>query len=133
MDTTLSATNATAAATSHATEPGARWINGFAQLPPVFYTRLQPTPMPQLALHAHNDSLAHSMGFTEEWLHSEAAAQVLGGNALLPGMDAMATVYSGHNSANGPGSWAMAAPCCSVNWHCPDKTKAWSCNSKALA
>ena len=102
MDTTLSATNATAAATSHATEPGARWINGFAQLPPVFYTRLQPTPMPQLALHAHNDSLAHSMGFTEEWLHSEAAAQVLGGNALLPGMDAMATVYSGHQF----GQWA---------------------------
>ena len=102
MDTTLSATNATAAATSHATEPGARWINGFAQLPPVFYTRLQPTPMPQLALQARNESLAQSMGLAPGWLNSEAAAQVLGGNALLPDMDAMATAYSGHQF----GQWA---------------------------
>ena len=98
MDSTLS----TSSPQATALQPGARWVNGFAALPPVFYTRLQPTPMPQLALHAHNDALAQHMGLAADWLTSESATQVLGGNALLPGMDAMATVYSGHQF----GQWA---------------------------
>ena len=103
MDSTLSNTSSPPMAEALAAlQPGARWINGFAQLPPVFYTRLQPTPMPQLALNAGNGALASAMGFDSEWLQTEAAAQVLGGNALLPGMDAMATVYSGHQF----GQWA---------------------------
>lgn len=85
-----------------ALQPGAQWHNGFASLPPVFYTRLQPTPMPQLAMPARNDALAQDMGLRPEWLASSEATQVLGGNALLPGMDALASVYSGHQF----GHWA---------------------------
>ncbi len=103
MDSPLSNTPLPASSNASATlQTGARWINGFAQLPPVFYTRLQPTPMPQLALNAGNNALASTMGFASGWLQTEQAAQVLGGNALLPGMDAIATVYSGHQF----GQWA---------------------------
>ena len=105
MDSTLphtASTNPAAAQAAPALTHGARWVNGFAQLPPAFYTRLQPTPMPQLAMHAHNDALAQTMGFAPGWLQTEAATQVLGGNAVLPGMDAMSTVYSGHQF----GQWA---------------------------
>ena len=78
------------------------WINRYAQLPPVFHTRLQPTPLPDPALHARNSALADAMGLGADWLASPGAAQVLGGNALLPGMDPIATVYSGHQF----GQWA---------------------------
>ncbi len=78
------------------------WINRFTQLDPVFFTRLQPTPMPQLHMAAGNNALAQQMGFAADWLTSDEATQVLGGNALLPGMDPVATVYSGHQF----GHWA---------------------------
>ncbi|ULR90757.1 protein adenylyltransferase SelO [Comamonas sp. B21-038] len=92
----------TPAAADSALQPGAQWHNGFAGLPPVFYTRLQPTPMPALAMHARNDALAQQMGLRPEWLRGSEATEVLGGNALLPGMDALASVYSGHQF----GHWA---------------------------
>ncbi len=92
----------TPAAADSALQPGAQWHNGFAGLPPVFYTRLQPTPMPALAMHARNDALAQQMGLRPEWLRGSEATEVLGGNALLPGMDVLASVYSGHQF----GHWA---------------------------
>ena len=84
------------------TTAAAQWVNRFTQLPPVFYTRLQPTPMPQLRMRAANAPLAADMGLPEGWLASDEATQVLGGNSLLDGMDPVATVYSGHQF----GQWA---------------------------
>ena len=101
MDSSLSSPPAPSSAKA-ALQPGSQWHNGFASLPPVFYTRLQPTPMPELAMQARNDALAQDMGLRADWLASSEATQVLGGNALLPGMDALASVYSGHQF----GHWA---------------------------
>ena len=78
------------------------WVNRYSQLSPVFYTRTRPTPLPQVALQAHNADLAQQMGLGADWISSDEAAQVLGGNALLAGMDPIATVYSGHQF----GQWA---------------------------
>ncbi|MEG1281175.1 MAG: YdiU family protein [Comamonas sp.] len=78
------------------------WINRYTQLAPVLYTRTRPTPLPQVTLQAHNADLAEHMGLSAEWITSNEAAQVLGGNHLLEGMDPIATVYSGHQF----GQWA---------------------------
>ncbi|GAB2484215.1 YdiU family protein [Comamonas humi] len=78
------------------------WTNGFAQLPPAFYTRLRPTPLPEPVLRAWSPEVAASLGWDAAWFASDEAAHVLGGNALRPGMDPIATVYSGHQF----GQWA---------------------------
>lgn len=76
--------------------------NGFASLGPAFLTRLQPTPLPQAQLLTHSPNLAAQLGIPAAWLASDAAAQVLTGNQLLPGSQPYASVYSGHQF----GVWA---------------------------
>ena len=78
------------------------WGHRFATLGPAFYTELQPTPLPDARWVAHSLPLAHELGIDTQWLQGDEALQVLTGNARLPGMRPLASVYSGHQF----GVWA---------------------------
>ncbi|MEJ8848402.1 protein adenylyltransferase SelO [Variovorax rhizosphaerae] len=85
-----------------ADESGLRWRNEFATLPPKFFTRLQPTPLPDPYWVGRSNAAAQQLGLEAEWFLSSEALEVFTGNALLPGMDPLASVYSGHQF----GVWA---------------------------
>lgn len=78
------------------------WRNGFAALGPAFFTELQPTPLPATHAIAVSASAAAWLGVAPAWLASDEAVQAFSGNAVLPGMQPMASVYSGHQF----GVWA---------------------------
>ena len=75
------------------------WNPRFAGLGAAFYTRLQPTPVAQPVWAARNTALLSELGWPHEVLADPA---VWAGNALMPGSDPLATVYSGHQF----GQWA---------------------------
>jgi serine/tyrosine/threonine adenylyltransferase len=74
----------------------------FAQLGHRFYTQLQAQSLPSPYWVGRSQSVARALGLDEQWLESEAALQALTGNALLPGSQPLASVYSGHQF----GQWA---------------------------
>jgi uncharacterized protein YdiU (UPF0061 family) len=76
--------------------------NSFAGLPPAFYTRLAPTPLPDPYLVAASASAAALIGLDTDALRSEEFVQVFSGNRLLPQSQPLAAVYSGHQF----GVWA---------------------------
>jgi serine/tyrosine/threonine adenylyltransferase len=76
------------------------WQHRLTQLGPQFFTRLQPTPLAAPTWAARNHALAHALGWTP--LLDDEHLSALAGNALLPGADPLATVYSGHQF----GHWA---------------------------
>ena len=69
---------------------------------PDFYTALNPTPLTNARLIWHNDSLASELGIPLSLFQPATGAGVWGGEALLPGMQPLAQVYSGHQF----GVWA---------------------------
>jgi serine/tyrosine/threonine adenylyltransferase len=79
-----------------------RWRHTFASLGPAFYTPLSPTPLPEVYWVARNRVLAREIGLDPAWLDSPGALQALAGNAVLPGSQPLASVYSGHQF----GVWA---------------------------
>jgi serine/tyrosine/threonine adenylyltransferase len=79
-----------------------RWRHEFASLGPVFHTRLDPTPLPDVYWVARNRLLATELGLDPAWLDSPDALQALSGNTVLPGSQPLASVYSGHQF----GVWA---------------------------
>ncbi|MDM0118523.1 protein adenylyltransferase SelO [Variovorax arabinosiphilus] len=81
---------------------GLHWIDGFRALGPAFFTPLQPTPLPAPYWVGRSDDVARQLGVDADWLVSDEALDVLTGNALLPGMAPLASVYSGHQF----GVWA---------------------------
>ena len=89
-------------AESSAPEHGLHFDNRFAALGPAFFTRLQPTPLPDPYWVGRSDATARLLGLDADWFASDAALEVLTGNALLPGMAPLASVYSGHQF----GVWA---------------------------
>ncbi|MGI4777267.1 MAG: protein adenylyltransferase SelO [Janthinobacterium lividum] len=78
------------------------WRNGFARMGATFSTRLQPTPLPDPYWVGRCDAVAAEMGLPDGWLDSAAALEALAGNAVLPGSEPLASVYSGHQF----GVWA---------------------------
>ena len=78
------------------------WQAGFAQLGSAFLTHLQPTPLPDPQWVVRNPALAAQIGLPAGFLDSEATLQALTGNAILPGSQPYASVYSGHQF----GVWA---------------------------
>lgn len=78
------------------TGPRVRQVAGAA------WSRVAPTPVAAPTLLAHSRELAEELGFTPEHLAGPAFAAVFGGNALLPGMDPVASNYGGHQF----GHWA---------------------------
>jgi serine/tyrosine/threonine adenylyltransferase len=74
----------------------------FAQLGSSFYTHLNAQPLPSPYLVGRSHAMAKALGLEENWLESDEALQALTGNALLPGSQPLASVYSGHQF----GQWA---------------------------
>jgi len=71
------------------------------QLGPAFGTELAPTPLPGLHWIAHSQALADELALGN-WLASDDAIALLGGNAMPPKASPLASVYSGHQF----GVWA---------------------------
>jgi len=69
---------------------------------PGFYTALKPTPLNNARLIWHNTALATELAIPESLFSPEQGAGVFGGETLLPGMQPLAQVYSGHQF----GVWA---------------------------
>ncbi|MRS88616.1 YdiU family protein [Enterobacteriaceae bacterium RIT714] len=69
---------------------------------PGFYTALKPTPLNNARLIWHNESLANDLGVPPSLFQPASGAGVWGGETLLPGMQPLAQVYSGHQF----GVWA---------------------------
>ncbi|MBV7534617.1 YdiU family protein [Duganella sp. sic0402] len=74
--------------------------NSFASLPPAFYTRLMPTPLPSPYLVGVSEPAAQMIGLTPEDL--AASLDILIGNAVPERAQPLAAVYSGHQF----GVWA---------------------------
>jgi serine/tyrosine/threonine adenylyltransferase len=80
------------------------WPNRFLSLGPEFYTALPAQPLPEPHWVAASDDCAQRLGLPEDWATRADlnALAVFSGNALWPGMQTLASVYSGHQF----GVWA---------------------------
>jgi uncharacterized protein YdiU (UPF0061 family) len=79
-----------------------RWHNRFAGLGDAFFTRLQPTPLPDPYWVGTSPSVAGLLGLDRAWLASPAALEAFTGNLPVVGTQPLASVYSGHQF----GHWA---------------------------
>jgi uncharacterized protein YdiU (UPF0061 family) len=70
--------------------------NRYGRLPPDFYTRVAPTPLPQPYLVAFNASAADLIGLAPGEAGRTEFAEIFCGNRLLPGFDPLAAIYAGH-------------------------------------
>ena len=77
------------------------WTHRLTQLGPSFFTRLHARPVSAPVWAIRNNALLQSLGWPETLLSDDHLA-AFAGNALLPGSDPLATVYSGHQF----GVWA---------------------------
>src|SRR5476651_916484 len=76
--------------------------NSFATLPPEFYTRLRPTPLPAPYLVGVSPQAAALLGLDAARLGDDDFLAILAGNAVPDRADPLAAVYSGHQF----GVWA---------------------------
>jgi uncharacterized protein YdiU (UPF0061 family) len=76
--------------------------NSFAELPPAFYTRLMPTPLPAPYFIAASSRAAALGGLDPAALAQEDFVAVFSGNQLPARAEPLAAVYSGHQF----GVWA---------------------------
>src|SRR5438552_14721559 len=72
------------------------------QVEGALYSRVEPTPVAAPRLVAHSREVAALLGIDEASIASPLFARVLGGNALLDGMEPYAANYGGHQF----GHWA---------------------------
>ncbi len=75
--------------------------NAYYQQLPGFYTALNPTPLKDARLLYHSEPLARELGLDESWF-TQDKTPIWAGETLLPGMQPLAQVYSGHQF----GVWA---------------------------
>jgi uncharacterized protein YdiU (UPF0061 family) len=79
--------------------PSAGWRldHSYAQLPAVFYVRLDPTPVREPKMAVLNRPLAKSLGLDTDLLDNAAW---FAGNELPPGAQSLAQAYAGHQYGN---------------------------------
>ncbi|EKN6318626.1 hypothetical protein DVP60_20650, partial [Yersinia enterocolitica] len=78
-----------------------QFSNSYGQQLSGFYTHLQPTPLKGARLLYHSEPLARELELDASWFSGPKVA-VWAGETLLPGMEPLAQVYSGHQF----GQWA---------------------------
>ncbi len=78
------------------------FANSFAELPPAFYTRLMPTPLPAPYFLAASGKAARLVGLDPASLASEDFVALFTGNQVAARAKPLAAVYSGHQF----GVWA---------------------------
>jgi uncharacterized protein YdiU (UPF0061 family) len=76
--------------------------NSFASLPPAFYTRLRPTPVPAPYLVCASESAARLIDLDPAEFKTNDFVEAFAGNRTPPGSVPLAAVYSGHQF----GVWA---------------------------
>lgn len=76
--------------------------NSYARLPEIFHTRLPPRPLPDPHLVCVSAETAALIGLHPAVIDDPAFVEIFAGNALLPGAEPLAAVYSGHQF----GEWA---------------------------
>jgi uncharacterized protein YdiU (UPF0061 family) len=75
---------------------GWRLEQSYAELPRLFYERVEPTPVTAPRLVVLNRPLAASLGLDADALASDDGAAVFAGNRLPPGSEPLAQAYAGH-------------------------------------
>src|SRR5512146_1596827 len=70
--------------------------NGFARLPETYYSRVSPTPVPDPYLVCHSPEALRLLDLDAREITRPELIAALAGNQLLPGMDALAALYAGH-------------------------------------
>lgn len=79
-----------------------QFSHSFAALPPAFYTRLMPTPLPSPYLVCASASAAALIDLDPSEITRDEFAQIFAGNRVPPGALPLSAVYSGHQF----GVWA---------------------------
>lgn len=70
--------------------------NSYLKLPPLFYERVNPTPVSTPSLIALNEPLAVELGLSIESCKTPEAVEIFAGNSLPSGATPLALAYSGH-------------------------------------
>jgi len=70
--------------------------NGFARLPEAYYSRVCPTPVPDPYLVCYSPQALALIDLDDREITRPELIETLAGNRLLPGMDAIAALYAGH-------------------------------------
>ena len=73
-----------------------RFDNGFARLPEAYYSRVCPTPVPDPYLVCYSPEALSLLDLDASEMTRPGLIEMLAGNHLLPGMDAIASLYAGH-------------------------------------
>lgn len=73
-----------------------RLTNSYAELPEVFYTRVEPEPLRDAHLAAFNPAVAELLGLDPREAERPEFVRRFGGEALPEGADPIACVYAGH-------------------------------------
>lgn len=79
---------------------GWNFDNSYAELPQLFYSRLQPTPVRSPKLKVFNHSLAESLGLHAQALQNDEWAAIFAGNVMPTGSLPIAQAYAGHQFGN---------------------------------
>ena len=70
--------------------------NTFGRLPCGFYTRLQPTPLPDPYPVAFNPAAAELIGLDPAYAGTSDFVEIFSGNRVPRGADPLAAIYAGH-------------------------------------
>ena len=70
--------------------------NSFARLPEAYYSRVCPTPVPDPYLVCYSPEALALLDLDASEMTRPELIEALAGNQLLPGMDALAALYAGH-------------------------------------
>ena len=90
--------------TEHPTPDPQQWVwhNSFAALGPAYSTRLSPTPLASPYWVATSATVSEELGLPSDWHRAPLSLAAVTGNAVWPGSQPLASVYSGHQF----GQWA---------------------------
>lgn len=75
---------------------GFEFNNSYTELPKIFYTKQNPTPVNLPKLVVMNYTLARELGLNADALADEAGIDILAGNAIPSGAKPIAKAYGGH-------------------------------------
>ncbi|MGD7044845.1 protein adenylyltransferase SelO [Jeotgalibacillus proteolyticus] len=84
------------------TQSNAGWNleNSYSRLPSIFFASLDPKPVQSPEIVQFNDSLAESLGLSNDALNSEKGAAIFAGNKMFEGSMPIAQAYAGHQFGN---------------------------------
>lgn len=75
---------------------GWNFDNSYAELPKLFFSKANPTPVASPRVVALNYSLARALGLNPQFLQSNEGTRVLAGNSIPEGAFPIAQAYAGH-------------------------------------